>query len=501
MICKITNQYRNVAVVPIELVDRVDTVFLSVIVSLSIAAIALEIRSIWMYWNRGCYATAKAVRLLRSHLQSNSERDAIPLDRLDDRVVRWLLEHLDGDLDDGDRLYFRPRRQGHRFVLLSMPTILSRGVPRSPVAFAPTLLTALGVLGTFTGIYLGLQRVSLEAIAETETLLATSTQLLAGMKVAFFTSLCGLGSASGFVVLLAIGDRVRLACRNRVRSRLDAVAFLDSPTRILSRLASGNLGNRAIDDRVVEELQQIRQLQERQLDALRETQALQRVPLEIVERLETQLKRELIEPIAQQLHRSSELTERTQVTVSQFGETLGTSVSQLAESIDAVGEVQREAIAGLQEFSHRLDRALENLQTQTQTALRESLDMQRSLLDDVQQRTRDLLDRSQTAFSSQADVLNAVGDETVKTMEAARYQLTASLENIDETIQGTRQTVEEELQRFRLDYQYALDGFFSQQNELLKDTLVKQRRNLEEIGDRFTRTLADEVRQLENGDR
>ncbi|MGC9503648.1 hypothetical protein [Baaleninema sp.] len=485
----------------IELVDRVDSVFISLIVSLSIAAIALEVRSIWIYWNRGCYATAKAVRLLRSNLRSNPENHAIPLEQLDDRVVRWLLEHLDGDIDESDRPCFRPRRRGHRFVLLSYPTILWRGVPRSPVAFAPTLLTALGVLGTFTGIYLGLQQVSLEAIAETETLLATSTQLLAGMKVAFFTSLCGLGSASGFVVFLAIGDRVRMGCRNRVRSRLDTVAFLDSPARILSRLASETSGNSGVDTRIVEELQQIRQLQERQLAALRGTQELQTVPLQIVERLENQFKRELIEPIAQQLQRSGELTERTQTAISQFGERLETSVSQFGESINAVGETQREAMAGLQEFSNQLDRALENFQTQTQTALQDSMEIQRSLLDDVQQRTQNLLDRSQTAFSSQAELLNAVGDETVKTMEAARYQLTASLENIDETIQGTRQTVEEELQRFRLDYQYALDGFFSQQNELLKETLVKQRQNLEEIGELFATTISEEMGQLGNGDR
>jgi len=472
--------------VPIEFVERIDTLFISLIASLSVVGIVLELRSIERYWNRGCQTTAKVVRLLSSNLGN----EAIPLEQLDDRVVRWLLEHLDGEIEGNTQSSFRPRREGHRFVLLRYPSILDRGVPRSPVAFAPTLLTALGVLGTFTGIYLGLQQVSLDSISATETLLATSTQLLAGMKVAFFTSLCGLGSASLFVVLLAIGDRVRLGRRNMLRSTLNRIAFLESPGRILSRLTTGTQG--------IEELRQIRQLQTAQLEVLQSRIAPGEIP---TQPSPDSLPTEQIESIAQQLQRSGDLTEQTHAAILQWGETLQTSVSQLVESIEAFREMQHDTIDRLQGFSERLDRSLDNFQTQTQAALAESTQLQKSLLDDVRQRTQDILERSQAAFSSQSDVLQAVGDETVKTMETSRAQLMASLESLDGMFRETRQIVEEELQRFRLDYQYGLDNFFSQQNELLKETLIKQRQNLEEVGEHFVQSLSEDVQQLGNGDR
>ena len=53
----------------------------------------------------------------------------------------------------------------------------------------PTLCTTLGVLGTFTGIFLGLLKFD---VAEID---ASVPELLAGLKIAFSTSIVGLGAA------------------------------------------------------------------------------------------------------------------------------------------------------------------------------------------------------------------------------------------------------------------------------------------------------------------
>lgn len=475
----------------VNFVDRIDTVFLSLIAAVTLVAFFAEIRAVWTYWSRICQPTAKALRLLRSHLS----QDAIPLEPLDERVVRWLLEYLDGDLEGCDRRVFRPHRQRHRFALLTYPRVLNASVPRSPAAFAPTLLTALGVLGTFTGIYLGLQQVNLQAIASTETLLATSTQLLAGMQVAFFTSLCGLGGASVMVVVLAVGERLRVWRRNQLRSQLNGLAFVVSPTRMLARLAASSQAESAAGEELTE-LRRMRELQEAQLAVLQQS------PLgeAFGERLREMLRRELLEPVAQQLQANLDVTQQTQATVAELSEMLSQrlegSMVALTASVTAVSGVQQETLAQLGTFCDRLDAALGSFQTQSQTALDRSIQMQKELLDNVQERTADILQRSDRTFASQADILQSVGDETVKTMSEARSQLMGSLENIDAMLQNTRQTVEDELERFRLDYQYALDSFFSQQNELLKDTLVKQRQNLETAGDMFVESLRSQLDEV-----
>ena len=60
------------------------------------------------------------------------------------------------------------------------------------VANAPGILTSLGILGTFTGIFVGLIEFKIESIN------SSVSQLLEGLKVAFGTSILGLGSALVF---------------------------------------------------------------------------------------------------------------------------------------------------------------------------------------------------------------------------------------------------------------------------------------------------------------
>ncbi|MBC6427677.1 MAG: hypothetical protein GDA55_00295 [Cellvibrionales bacterium] len=54
---------------------------------------------------------------------------------------------------------------------------------------APAFLTTLGILGTFTGIFFGLQNFDVDAIQE------SIPDLLTGLRLAFSTSICGMGCA------------------------------------------------------------------------------------------------------------------------------------------------------------------------------------------------------------------------------------------------------------------------------------------------------------------
>ena len=90
-----------------------------------------------------------------------------------------------------------------------------------------TLCTAIGVLGTFYGIQEGLQGINLDTTTSQE-LMASSKELLMGMKTAFSTSLMGLGSGSLFTLILFAGDSLRQQRRDSLRQKLKAIAILET---------------------------------------------------------------------------------------------------------------------------------------------------------------------------------------------------------------------------------------------------------------------------------
>lgn len=482
---KITNQETPLGPQSVQLLNHLDTLFIYLIVSLATLAIVAECRATYRDCIHRCRATAEGIRLLRSH----PDEESIPLDTLNLEQVRWLLEHLDGDCSPETPNQFRLHRQQRHVICLTYPAILTSPVPRSPVAAAPTLLTGLGVLGTFSGIYHGLQGVRLDAMTSTDRLLDTSSQLLAGMQVAFATSLWGLGSASVLVLLLGMSERVRVWRRQWLRSQFSQIAIWRPPSQLIQRLVQeAQRGD-------LRELQQIREIQERQLTLFEQVQQQVQPPTPVPgwERLEEQLTEGILEPLAQQVQQQKQLLHDTHLALQgvseSFSEQVEPAIMTLTQEIAGMNRVQEETNRSLLAVCDRLDETLNQVQEYSQTALERSFQMQRSLLDDVQQRTEAILEQSQGSFASQAQVLQAVGEETVATMTQARSQLVASLDTIDRLIQDSRQTVERELERFRLDYQDALDSYFSQQNELLKYTLVKQRQGLETVVDSWRESL------------
>jgi hypothetical protein len=152
--------------------------------SIVLIAFIMAIRECWSIWdfrNNHCKTTAQAIQKLQDGSSSKEIRES------DNDLKRWFLKHIDGDYNL-DR--FQPRKYQGRYALLSYPKILSQSVPRSPVYFAPTLLTALGILGTFLGIFLGLQDINLDSVSKSsDELLSSSSELLKGMQLAFATSL------------------------------------------------------------------------------------------------------------------------------------------------------------------------------------------------------------------------------------------------------------------------------------------------------------------------
>lgn len=424
--------------------------FILVIIGAAIASALAEIKSISDYCQKQCGPTAKAIKILKEHLVSGGNGI-----NLDDKMRGWFLQHLDGEMRGN--LFF-PTYEGNTAIMLSSPTVLGKPIPRGPVYFAPTLLTALGVLGTFAGIYQGLQGVNLD-IQEADTLLKSSTDLLAGMKFAFLTSLWGLGSSSLFMLFLAFGERVRQGRRDSLRSELSKVAFLLTPVRILARMTPGvtggesNLTAAAIGQSVAKEMRSVLRseltpvfepltnltpeaigkatggyfrgaLHEELTPALNSMngelvsiRALQEKQGQAVDYLVTRLREELIEPVVKRLDETAQLTKEASEAVKELKNALGGITKELAGAVKIIQEFQKETLEELKQFAGSLGGILGGF-----------VDKTTIVLEDFQKKIEEAVDKSTKSMEGQQEAFALSAAQAAESFRGIRKELEQSLD-------------------------------------------------------------------------
>ena len=457
----------------------INIVFYLVIFAFAFVIGIVETISIYSY-QKGDYKIAKIAITKLIEYQKNN-RNYIKAETKEEKtIITWLTQHFKGSSPPSA---FKPEQNKNGdFILFSYPSILGKPVPRSPVSFAPALLTAIGILGTFTGIFLGLRGVDLENINETQQLIAASQELLGGMKTSFSTSLFGLGAAIFFILILSLGAQIRTKVRNDLRKKLSDIAFLENPNRLLSRLDNeGNLevaktlqtvannlsglnaeviasavksAIAAPDSPLVLELKQLRELQESQGQT--------------VESLVKQLRNELIEPVVTRLDQSAELTKEASAAVIGLKNELGDISQSLAGAVTTIQSFQQDTLIKLQEFTTELRNILGEFQTDTKGVLENvASEINRAVEQSIQG-----MEQQRTIFKENAD------------------EVSATFQNIHGIIRDTNQVVQQELEVFRKEYQERLQEFLGNQHHELQ-TIVEQ------IGRVFQEDVARRERLIE----
>lgn len=116
------------------------------------------------------------------------------------------------------------------------------------VQYTPTLLTSIGILGTFCGVVAGLFEFNTDSID------TSISPLLEGMKTAFLTSLVGMLLSIVFKVILTLtGRRSRVSEQIGIRDLYEAT---EEQNEILSRLTSSICGRG--EDSLINQIQEIR---------------------------------------------------------------------------------------------------------------------------------------------------------------------------------------------------------------------------------------------------
>ena len=546
----------------------------------------------------------KLTEQLIEKLKKDKERTKI--DRLADNEIKWLYKYIDGEPEG--KSTFTPTKTGDGdYSILEYPTMLNRVVPRSPVAFVPTVLIASGVFSTFLGISEGAA-----GGGDSSKLVETGTKLFGSLQHVFFTSLLGLGFATVLMIVIAITSNIKEKHRNKLRKELNDIAVTLTSEKLLLRLdaMSGNnsgkdlgkvaeslsmLSAEAIGNAVavamneqnksllteIKKLQTIQEFQGKTVTELvsqlehkftqpvvarleRNAQLTQAV-VEIVERLGSpflgeiqklqsiqesqgntvtelvsQLEQKLIQPVVAQLEVSTEITKDASKAVRELKDEFGDISQSLSNAVGTIQEFQKETLTDLKEFANSLDTTLQKFQGETKgvleqvgieinrsvaqsiqgmeaqrEAFRESAEQasttfrgiredlqsalttqateQRTMLTSITAQTKEILQEANSAFQAQSITLQTVGKEAADLMNTAKDNLKSTLLNIDTTLQNTRQTVQDELEKFRTEYQGSLNSFFEQQNDLLTETLGKQRAGLAEVVASLQQTFNDEA--------
>ena len=461
--------------------DPVSDIFIRIISGGALLAFILEVRSIVKYRSIDCKETQEGIKYLKKN------KSEIKLNLASDTKIRqWLQRHF--LIQNGQII--KDENDPQKFSILSTPSILSQPVPRGPVYFAPTLLTALGVLGTFAGIYLGLQNINLDNISEADNLLKASAELMEGMKLAFVTSLFGLGSSSFFMLFLAFGKWRREERRDNLRSQLREIAILETPVRLLSRLDNqqsnqqelvetlknvadslkgisnlsadeiGQATGRCFRGVVQQEIKPLYQELYQELKQLRTTQENQGQTVETlikqqgqtVETLIKQMETQLIEPVVKRLDESAVLTKEASLAVRELRESLGGISQSLSSAISTIQEFQKTTLGELKDFAVNLQEILGQFRTDTEGVMQKvSFEIERAV------------------------------NTSIEGMEAQRQAFELSAKKAADTFKGIRLDFEEELRKFRNEYQESLNTFFTEQNQLLQETLGEQRDGLAQV--------------------
>lgn len=119
----------------------------------------------------------------------------------DKKERKWIQEYVQLEDSQGKSNRLMPVWESQKVVLKRSPLADVAGYHKSGFSFAGSLLTALGILGTFWGISKGLSGLGNLQTLNTDNLLGVIQPLLQGMSTAFSTSLLGIGGALIFLLL------------------------------------------------------------------------------------------------------------------------------------------------------------------------------------------------------------------------------------------------------------------------------------------------------------
>ncbi len=422
-------------------------IFIGLTIAIFVIAVGFEwhfTKKYTDYFSKESQNTNKAVESLKNQLDDKKNAKEV-LELKEFPNWDWLKEHIEGNFrEDG---VYAAQIKDSRFVLRKYPAVLTWSIPRSSLKFIPGILTAIGILGTFFGIQIGLQDINLNSTENFSQLLPSIQQLLDGMRTAFLTSLFGLGSASVFTLFLAFSERKRTKPRNNLIKQLDKIARLktdaDSESNQLTAEAIGKATGTQVSyalapliNPINEELKEIRAIQSAQ-NQLTPQEISQQVALAFAP---------LINPISEHLR---------EIRVAQFAQNQLTS--------EAIGQQVALALApGFAEIRNDLLAQRQTIEQQRQELLTTLIkELRTEVIEPVVLRLEESAQLTREASQAVRELKDALGE------------ITQSLAESIQTIQRFQENTLGQLQQFAVDLREILSQFQTETQGVLQQVATE----------------------------
>lgn len=266
---------------------------------------------------------------------------------------------------------------------------------------------------------------------------------------------------------------------------------------------------------------------------------------QLVSNLISTIKEELISPVTEELSKTTAAVNATTQVSEKLNENVAQVLSEVARTVETIDSFNQSTMQQLQAFAQQLSTVLTGFKDDTQSTMHaittkvedvlnisiQGMEAQRTAFDgsaeratqafegmgdkleealnlraqsesalfgEMETRIQALLHSTSANFDRQTDILEKTGQEAGQLMQSAREELERGLGDIDTKVLSMSKTVQSELESFRTQYQENMTNFFNDQNNLLEDTLGKQRNNLVEVVDRFKQVFEEEYQTRHN---
>ncbi|RAU19358.1 hypothetical protein DN062_03610 [Nitrincola tibetensis] len=227
---------------------------------------------------------------------------------------------------------------------------------------------------------------------------------------------------------------------------------------------------------------------------------------DVVDLIVQSLREEVIEPFALHVTRTIEkadqltlVSERYSASVESLVHEMHGLMSGLDQTAKSLNQFQLDTLTRLEKFADSLRSILSQFKNDTEGTLKQiAVEIQSALDNSVRgmesQRSafQQSAQNAAAAFAEQNESLKGIGRESSVLMQEAKDNLLEGLSNIDDKVKSMSLVTQQELERFRLEYQKNLQEFFSMQANLLESTLGQQREGLADVVEDFRVAFKEE---------
>lgn len=428
---------------------------------------------------------------------------------------------------------------------------LSEDNPRSSsvLKFAPSVMTSLGLLGTFWSLISSLGMLG-DSINGGQVDMQGISSFMSGLEKVFYFSVIGIGGAIIFMFLnllvsqknskksqeerwMVVNHQYELNESSNQELKQQS-EFLKTTSSSIQTLASsmsnlqmgydvdvlGKTISREIKQALTEPLNNIATaLNSNQGDTIRQLliqltqQVLAPIKNEIAKT--TQSTNQVVEVVQKSQDINTQLLEKlgsTNAQMTAFVENTGRLVSQMIEAIDDMQKLQEKQASMLSDFNNKLasnlakiEPAIKEGMTTAQEAMVEAIEQttqemnqaMSGVIDGIATKVVDNLDDVLGRFDENMNghltrmntELEKTGERSQGLIDSSAKALQETLGEIDQTLEQSSQKLKEELKAFRDEYQFSLTDFFTKQNQALEQTLGVQSERLQktakQLGEQF----------------